>query len=116
MTLEGVVKCLPILQKIAETRTKKQRLVLLAKAKPCIFYSISEISKNILNKNIKTDPKTVRKLSPFKRELRLLARKSGVPLKKRKSLVLQSGGAFLPALLWPAISYLGGKIVDKIIE
>ena len=115
MTIEGVVKCLATLQKLAEAKTKKRRLEILNNSKSCIFYAISEISKNILNNNIKIDDRTKRRLKPYKTTLRTLARKSRVPLKQRKQIVIQSGGAFLPALLWPAISYLGGKVADKII-
>ena len=115
MTIEGVVACLPTLRKLAQAKTKKQRLEILNKSKSCIFYAISDISKNILNNNIKIDEKTKRKLKPYKGDLRTLARKSKVPLKQRKQIVITSGGAFLPALLWPAISYLGGKVADKLM-
>ena len=46
MTIEGVVKCLATLQKLAEAKTKKRRLEILNNSKSCIFYAISEISKN----------------------------------------------------------------------
>ena len=116
MTIDGVVKCLPILKKLAQARTRTKRIEILNKSKSCIFYAISDISKNILNNNIVVDVKTKRKLQPYKETLRILARKSRVPLKQRKKIVIQSGGAFLPALLWPAISYLSGKVVDKLTE
>ena len=114
MSIEGVQKCLPTLKKLAQARTRKQREKILAEAKSCIFYAISEISKNTLNGNIVISSAYRKKLIPFRSELRKLPKKS-IPLKTRKEIVTQKGGAFLPALLWPAISYLGGKLADKFI-
>ena len=115
MSIEGVRKCLPTLKKLAQAKTKKERNQLLKKAKSCIYYSISDISKNTLNGNIPLSSDQKKLIAKYKAQLRRLARKSRVPLKERKQIVLQTGGAFLPALLWPAISYLGGKLADKII-
>ena len=114
MSIEGVKKCLPTLKKLAKARTRKQRDKILAETQSCIFYAISEISKNTLNGNITLSDDSKKKLNPYRIELRKLSKKS-IPLKKRKEIVYQSGGAFLPALLWPAISYLGGKLADKFI-
>lgn len=116
MAIKSVVECLPTLEKLAKAKTKKERVKLLQQSKSCIYYSISEISKNTLNGNIPTNTETIKNLAKYKSDLRLLSRRSGVPLRKRKEIVLQSGGAFLPALLWPAISYLGGKLVDKVLQ
>ena len=115
MPIEGVWKCLPTLKKLAQAKTKKERNQLLKKAKSCIYYSISDISKNTLNGNIPINSDQKREISKYTAQLRRLARKSKVPLKERKKLVLQTGGAFLPALLLPAISFLGGKLAEKIL-
>lgn len=116
MAIDKVVECLPTLKQLAKAATKKERIKLLQQAKSCIYYSISEISKNTLNGNIPIDNNSKKKLVKYKGDLRILSRKSRVSLKRRKEIVLQSGGAFLPALLWPAISYLGGKLVDKVLK
>jgi hypothetical protein len=112
MSIGGVEKCLPTLRKLAKAKTKKERIKLLKKAKSCIYYSIAEISKNTLNGNIPVTEREKIRIQPYKEHLRRLARKSGVPLKEKKQIVLQSGG-FLPGLLIPALTYLGGKLADR---
>lgn len=115
MPIESVKKCLPTLEKLAKAKTVKQRNQLLKDAKSCIYYSIAEISKNTLNGNIPVTPQQRVKLTKYKSQLRKLARKSGVSLKQKKEIVNQTGGAFLPALLYPVLSYLGGRLADKLI-
>ncbi len=115
MSIEGVNKCLPTLKKLAKAKTRNQREKILKQTKSCTYYAISEISKNTLNGNIPVEDLLRTKLAPYKFELRKLSRKS-IPLKKRKEIILQSGGAFLPALLWPAISYLGGELANKFMQ
>lgn len=73
--------------------------------------SLCEVCVNILNGNI---PVNVRKLRKYKNILRLLSNKRESTQKKKRILVNQSGG-FLPLIAPAIISALGG-ILGPIIS
>lgn len=113
MTIEGVIKCLPELEKLSKLKSLSKRKVILKRAKSCLFYAISEIAKNTITGNIPLNQKQKNKLYIHRRQLREISRKSGVSLKRKKLIINQKGGAFLPALLIPAVSYLVEKYMKK---
>ena len=85
-----------------------------------LFGSISEICTNLIQGNIKLTSKQKAQLKPYKQLIVTCAVKSKSKANKRK-LIVQSGGAFLPALI-PIIKiiaasavgeYIGSKIKDK---
>jgi hypothetical protein len=115
MAIKSVIKCLPTLQKLSKAKSRKKRKELLSKCNRCIYYAISEVARNTVKGNIPLSPKRKKQLSPYKNQLRRLARKSGVSLKERKTIINQRGG-FLPGLLIPALSILANVAADKLIK
>ncbi len=89
-------------------------LKVLKKAKPALrkgilkcadkqlICCICECSHNILKGNVKLTAKNRKQLLKYRKHLRDLASKK-VSLKKKKNLLIQSGG-FLPALIAPILS------------
>ena len=76
---------------------KKQNLIpVLTKDQ---INTISEISKNFLNRNLTEDPNIIKKLRPSQKEIKTVSLKK-VPLyKKKKILRSRKGGAILSVLL-----------------
>lgn len=114
MTLEKVLECLPELKLLAKTKSSKKRELILKSARSCLFYAISEIARNILIKNIPLTRQQLRKLLPYKKDIRNIAKKS-ISLKKRKHIINQSGG-FLGPLLIPALTVLGNIAIDQLTK
>ena len=113
MTLNSVLSCLSTLKKLGSAKTTKERKAILCKCDKKVFYSICEICKNVLEKNIPITERRVKNLSRYKKYIRLLARKSAVPLKTKRKIILQKGG-FLPNLLIPTTTILAKLLVDNI--
>lgn len=98
---------------------KKQAplLHLLISAKPCLrkdilkgasselILSIVECAFNVLNGRINLNKKQIKKLSKYKSTIRNLVQ-NRKKVKKRRSIINQTGGSFLPALLIPVLSSL----------
>jgi DNA-binding PadR family transcriptional regulator len=116
MSLERFQECYPILQKLAKEKSARKRRVLLSKAKNCVFYTLSEISRNVLKGNLPISEKSRINLKKYKKNLRNLAQKTKFSLKNRKSIINQSGGSFLPALLVPTIGLIARLVIDKVLE
>lgn len=112
MTIEGVIRCLPELSRIANAKSLNEQRSLILNSPTCIIYAISEICRNILNGTIHLSETEKAILTKYKSSLRDLAQKQ-VNLDKRKKKINQIGGA-LPALLIPAITLLGTIIANKI--
>lgn len=74
-------------------------------APPDLIKAISECSLNVLKGNVHLTPAQKRRLCKYKRNLRLLAKKTTSTKEKKK--IIQKGG-FLGALLKPVLSVLGG--------
>lgn len=73
--------------------------------------AIAECIFNVLRENVKLEEKRIKKLRKHKKTLRKL----GDPeenLNKKKKIIIQSGGSFLPLLLTPVVSYLFDKIIS----
>lgn len=91
----------------------RQRKALLQSADNSQITSVCEICLNILAGNV---PANLKKLKKYKTVIRKLGNRSQNVQAKRRLLLNQSGGAFLP-LIAPAIisalSGLFGKVVAK---
>lgn len=99
------MRCLPTLRKLMNARVLSKRRQLLRSCRGgCIYYAISEISRNILNGRIPLSGGQWKVLNRYKDQLRELRKKS-ISLKRRKVIANQRGG-LLPGLLKPAIAYL----------
>lgn len=106
--------CMPILLKLSKIKSKRQRNRLLKLAKKNVYYSICDVAYNVLKGNIPLAEKNKIKLRPYSATLREISRKSGISLKKRKKLINNQVGGFLPALLIPALSIIGQIIADRV--
>ena len=108
--VEGELKCLPTLRKFVKTESLSERRKILRSCRDgCLYYAISEISRNVLNGNIPTSEKDRKVLNRYKAQLREI-RKEAISLKKRKSIINQEGG-LLPGLLVPAVGFLAQFLV-----
>ena len=109
MTLSSVLTCLPTLKKLSRAKTAAKRKKILCKCDKKVFYSICEICRNVLEKNLPFSQQTIKKLARYKKYIRVLAKKSMIPLKTRKQIIIQKGG-FLSNLLIPATAILENLI------
>jgi hypothetical protein len=83
----------------------EQRLALLKVADKKVIEAICECVINTLRGNVPLKPCEKKKLSKHKKILRVLGIKKG-NWKSKKRAILQTGGAFLPALLAPLVGGL----------
>lgn len=86
--------------------SSKQRSAIIKNAHKDLLLAISEVAHNIAQQNIPLTPQQLTSLRKHKHLLQLIASKKVSHLKKRQLLV-QKGG-FLPLLLAPLLSLLGG--------
>lgn len=107
-----VYKQLPLLQILA-TATPKSRKKILKAANYQLIKAIVECVCNVLVGNIKVAPRHTEKLRKYKNVLRKIHSKKNNKWVHKKSVIVQSGGSFLPLLLTPVISYLLDKIVHN---
>ena len=103
MTKLNLRKNYHFLHVLARSRPS-QKKALLQSANNVQIKSICEVCLNVLYGNV---PVNRKKLKKYKNVLRALAKKSTSIQKKKKMLVNQSGG-FLPVLAPAIISALGG--------
>lgn len=100
-----VLSCAKELDAIKSAKTIKQRKNLIRKARDCVIDSISEIALNCLKGNIPLKSCDFNKLKKFRNFLRRIS--SGIPIQKRRKLIIQKGGQILPILISNALGYLG---------
>jgi hypothetical protein len=113
MAINDVLGCLPTLKRLAKANTVKERRVILANAKNCVYKAICEIVHNVLLGNIPISCYRKKQLYKHREKLRLLT-KPRLSLEKRKEII-QKGG-FLQALLVPAISILTEIVAKKLLK
>lgn len=70
------------------------------------MYSI----ENVLDGNVELDRPRMKKLKSYKNQLRKIY-SSGRKWTSKKKVIIQTGGAFLPALLVPVISALASRFI-----
>jgi hypothetical protein len=94
-------------------KTKHQyRKALLKSADKDLVHCICECAHNTLLGKVPLTKTQKSKLSKHKSTLRKLA-KRGASLAKRKKVIFQKGGAFLPLLLAPVISGVLSSLFNK---
>ena len=106
-------KTLPVLKIVSKLNNKNKRSVLnqLGGEKK-IFNALHEIAHNTLNGNLKLKKNQINKLRPHRKVLENLCVPSSRKCsKKRKKLIVQSGG-FLPILI-PALTSILSAIISK---
>ena len=88
------------------------RTKLIKKASKDNIDAISEVALNTLRGNIPLNPKQKRELKKHRSKIRSLVH-SKSSVKKRKHILVQKGG-FLPLLLTPFLSILGGLAANAL--
>lgn len=96
-------------------RTKPYyRKAILQSADKELVHCICECVHNTLQGKIKLKPIEKNKLTKYKNTLRkLIKRGPGETFKKKKQIIIQKGGAFLPLILGPLISGVLGALFTK---
>ena len=95
--------------KTLKRATPTQRKHILAQANTELVACICECCLNILNGNVKITKVQRKKLSRHAKTLRTLANR-GIPVNKKKKIIIQKGGSFLPALLVPILSLVASLL------
>lgn len=72
-----------------------------------------EIVHNVLNGNAKISKKQKALLKRYKRPLRLI-KTPKTSLKRKRKILIQTGGAIIPTLVTAALGALFGKIADYV--
>ena len=95
---------------VSQSRAPRRR-ILIRKASKDNIDALSEVALNTLLGNVPLSNKHKQKLKRHKFSIRNLAKK--LSLKKKKEFLVQKGG-FLPLLITPALSILGGLAANAI--
>jgi hypothetical protein len=94
---------LPSLVKLRKSRARDRKRI-IEKADDKVIHCICECAHNCLNSNIPLNKLQYKKLARHKHTLRRLC-KTGETIKKKRSIIKQSGGFILPLLI-PLLSLL----------
>lgn len=100
--MASVKKYLPVL-KLLNDGTPDCRRNIIQHSDLDLINTLIECVYNTLKGNIPLKRSEISKLKAFKKVLRKLFRKGG-GLKNARKIIIQSGGAFLPALLSPIVA------------
>ena len=109
-------KKIPLIQKHGRilvamaNSSPKLRKKLISDSPPSVINAVSECCKNVLKGNVMLTSGQKQKLAPKCQHLRLLASKS-IPIKKKKIILNQKGGALLGLLLKPILGAALGQIL-----
>lgn len=106
---QHVISHLPKLKSLIQLTPRKRR-DLLEKANLKFIKSIVECVENVMRGNIQLKRECKDKLKKYKAILRKIFN-SGNKLKVKKEIIVQNGGAFLPALLAPVITILAERLM-----
>jgi hypothetical protein len=101
----------PELRALCKCKGRKQKL-LLQKASGSLIRTVSQVAKNTIKGNIPLSPRQKQRLRRHKKTLRALSLAKSSLNKKRK-LLIQKGGAFLPLLLGPILSAVAGSLFSR---
>lgn len=100
-----------VLRALAVVDPKTRRAILQTADKPLI-YALCEIALNFLSGHIPVSPANKKKLSKYKSQLRMLARK-GESWQEKKRIVQRGGGFFIPLLLSVLAPVISNLIFGK---
>lgn len=100
--MASVKKHLPVLQLVQSAKPKLRKSILL-NCELDFIKTIDECIYNTLKGNIPIKDSEKKKLQKYKSTLRKIL-KSKVGLRKKRKIISQTGGAFLPALLAPIVA------------
>lgn len=109
--MASVKKHLPLLQ-IVQSAKPKLRKSILSNCSLDLIKTIDECIYNTLKGNIRLTDGEKNNLKKFKGVLRKVLKAKG-GLDKKKKIITQSGGSFLPTLLLPIVSAGIAQFRDK---
>ena len=109
---QRVISHLSKLEKLSKAKPRKRR-DLLQKASLLFIKTIVECIENVMTGNIQLKSECKEKLRKYKAILRKIYNSEN-KLRAKKEIIVQNGGAFLPALLVPVVSILAEKLLRKI--
>lgn len=109
--MASVKKHLPLLQLIRGAKPKLRKTI-LSNCGLDLIETIVECIYNTLNGNIHLTESEKLKLKKFKSVLRKVLKAKG-GLGKKKKIISQSGGTFLPTLLQPIVAAGVAQFLDK---
>ena len=92
--------------------SERDRKQFIRRSDSRLIKCICECTKNVLKGRVPLSRRQLKKLSSWKRCMRILSTRKP-SLKTKKAVLLQKGG-FLGALLAPVLSFLGGIVSSKI--
>lgn len=108
---QRVISHLPKLKNLVNLTPRKRRN-LLEKANLQFIKSIVECVENVMKGNIHLKKECKEKLKKYKTILRRIFNSEN-KLKVKKEIIVQNGGAFLPALLAPVITILAEQLLRR---
>jgi len=92
--------------------SKQKRAKFIALLKKAQINTISEIFANFLKKRLTSDKKVIKKVSPYKAEIKKVAYKK-TPLKEKLKVLVSNRGGNILALLLPLAVQLLTNIFNK---
>ena len=95
--------------RILSKASPAQRKAILESASKDLIYCICEIIDNILHGTVKLSKQRQTKLLRYKKLLRFINDKK-VAVNKKKKVLIQKGGGFLPALIVPILALAGSLL------
>ena len=107
--MKNILKKKEFLELLAKSYTPKKRKLLVEWGGPAAIHALSEIALNTLKGNIKLTPALFKKIKKCRNILRALSNKK-YSQSKKKHLITQHGGMFLPYLLPAVLGAIPGLI------
>ena len=93
----------------------KQKKALIESANKDLILCICEIVDNILAGTVKLSTKQKKDLTRYKRTLRQLIDRK-VSIKRKKEIITNQKGGFLPAVLGPILGIAASLVADQLIK
>lgn len=100
--MASVKKHLPLLKRLQESSPERRHNI-VRHSDLDLIKTINECVHNSLKGNIPLKKSEISKLKNFKKILRKIFQSAG-GLEKKRKIIIQSGGAFLPVLLSPIVT------------
>lgn len=91
----------------------KIRKLILENSDEKLVNSICEICFNLCKGNIQCEKESTKKLKKHRKKIRSLAVLKRKDFKKKKEILMQGGGSFLPILLTPILDVLTKFVEEK---
>jgi hypothetical protein len=100
--------------KILAKATRRKRTKIISQCNADLICCLSECCLNVIKGNVPLKPDDKKRLNRHRKLVRLLAKKKP-SLTRKRTLLLQKGGA-LPALLIPVLTVVGSLLLEKLTK